>query len=576
MNTKDIEQLSGDGSTVAPVILRRLYLYLVSAAALVVLAAGITSLGGTILLFVFHDPSAEFSGSQLAIFTAMTVVGIPVWGAHFFFAQRFALRDPYERASALRRLYFYWACLVGSIAAMIALTGSLGSLLEPVLDGQPLNGLSASQLGWAAFVFAVIWAFHFYAASRDRAAAGEEGASSTLRRWYMYVALLVGLLTMLSGTASLLEQAWSEVVTPVRPDFTFLSNAAAQAVAGGLLWAVHARAIAIDHITDDRHSTLRALEGFIAVAVSIATALFGASQILYFVLARGLGVSNPGGAGSNVLAALGPPASQLLVFGVAWVLIRRRLARDAGTVEADRQAGIRRLYTNLASLISLASWAVGAGMLLWNLAEQLEAPIIGVKAHDWKDPVSLALTLMIVGVAVWAAYWRHAPWAADRQSLSRKLYVWAALLGSVLAVLGGGVGTINAMLQQVFSANPRLNDPANLDFGHYLAVIVVAAGVGIYHWRVLRGDAAARAARPAPAPAVKVGSPAVSAVAPQAVGDALGPHARRYTLVVTEATDDDVHQALASLPPQSSYRLTPIEASPAESERDGVTSPGPR
>ena len=96
-------------------ILRRLYLYLVSAAGLGLLAAGLALLGSTVLLFAFNDPSAQASRTQLAIYTAMTVVALPVWGAHFWFARRFAMRDAAERASAIRRMYLYWACLAASI-----------------------------------------------------------------------------------------------------------------------------------------------------------------------------------------------------------------------------------------------------------------------------------------------------------------------------------------------------------------------------------------------------------------------------------------------------------------------------
>lgn len=545
-------------------ILRRLYLYLVSAAALVLLAVGLTFLGGTILLFVFNDPTAESSRAQLAIYTAMTVVALPVWAVHFWFARRFAMRDPFERASALRRLYLYWACLVTALVATQTLGYALAQLLQPVLDGQQMNGLTAAQLGWATVVLVVIFAFHFWTATNDRAAVGEEGASATLRRWYMYIALLVGLLTMLFNAAYLLQLGWTKLVLGSVDRYTYLSFPAGLAVAGALLWGFHARAIAANHLSDDRHSTLRALEGFIAVATSIAIALGGASQILYYVLARILGVSNPGGAGTNVLADVATPGSLLLIFGVAWILTSRRLARDAGMQEADRQAGVRRLYTNLAALVSLVVWAIGAGGLLGTLAEQLEAPIIGVQAHDWRDPVSLWVTLLVVAAGVWVAHWRPAPWAADRQSLSRKLYVWAALLGSILAVLGGGVGMLNALLRQVFSANPRLNDASNLDFGHYLAVIVVAAGVGFYHWRVLRADAAARPPKPAAAPAPVTAAVAVASAAsptrPAApTAETLAPHARRYTLLVTDATEDDIHQALAELPPHASYKLTPTE-----------------
>lgn len=545
-------------------ILRRLYLYLVSAAALVLLAAGLAFLGGTILLFVFNDPSADSSRTALAGFTAMTVVALPVWGVHFWFARRFAKRDPYERASAIRRLYMYWACLVMSVAAMYTLSFGLDQALRPYLDNQTASWLSASQLGWATAVLAAIFAFHFKIASDDRNAVGEEGASATLRRWYMYIALIFGLLTMLAGASYLLQLAWTRLVTGSVPLYVYLASPAGMAIAGALLWGFHARAIAVSHLSEDRHSTLRALEGFLAVAVSIATALVGASLILYYLLARVLGVSNPGGAGDNVLAAAAGPGSLVLVYGVAWVLIQRRLARDARTQEAERQAGIRRLYINLVALVSLGAWAIGLGGLLWTLAEQVEAPLISVTAPDWKDPVSRFATLLVVGAVVWVAHWRPAPWAADRHSLPRKLYVWAALLGSVLAVLGSGVGMVNALLQQLFSASPTLSATSNLDFGRYLAVILVAGGVGFYHWRVLRADAAARPPKAAVSPSAAVATPAAAASAAASTGataaaDVVGPHSRRYTLVVTDATEDDVHQALADLPPQASYSLTRAE-----------------
>jgi hypothetical protein len=373
----------------------------------------------------------------------------------------------------------------------------------------------------------------------------------------MYVVLLVGLLLMLGGASSLLELAWLRGLHNSLGGQQ-MSTPAGVFIAGLLVWGFHALAIARNHIAEDRHSTLRALQGFIAVAISIGTALFAASQILYYALAKALGVDHPGGIGNDVLGALAGPGSQLVVYGVAWFLVRRRLARDARTQEGDRQAGLRRLYTNLVALVGLAAAAIGAGGLLWTLAEQIEAPLIGVQAIDWKDPVSLWLTLLVVGAAVWLAHWRPAPWAEDRQSLSRRLYVWAALLASVLAILGGGVGMLSALLQQLFSTQPKLNDVANLGFGHYLAVIVVAVALGAYHWKVLRADSAARPPKIAPAPAV-IGGTTPAPVASAHPSPLANSHSRRYMLAITDATEDDVHQALANLPPHASYKLTPAE-----------------
>ena len=567
-------------------ILRRLYLYLVSAAGLALLVAGVSLLGTTVLLFVFNDPSAQDSRTQLAGFTAMTLVALPVWGVHFWFARRFAMRDPHERASALRRLYFYWACLASAIGALIALVITAGDLVRPLIDscttitsnlpgqkgGIPFtttacppaqSWLATTQWGWVALVFIAIWAFHFWTARSDRAAVAEEGASATLRRWYMYVALLVGLLVMLAGASGLIEIAWLKARNSSLADGRFMGDSAGLLLAGLVVWGFHARTIAQSHAADDRHSTLRALEGFIVVAVSIVAALVGASQILYFGLAKALGVQHPGGVGDDIIAALAAPASAVVVYGVAWFLTRRRLAQDASLQEAERQAGIRRLYTNLVTLVSLGAWAIGAGGLLWNLAEQAEAPIIGVTPSDWKDPVSLWTTLLVVGLAVWLAHWRQAPWAADRQALPRRLYVWGALLASVLVILGGGVGMLAALLRQVFSAHPTLADNANLDFGHYLAVIIVAAGVALYHWRVLRADAAARPPKVAAEPAAAATATATVMTAVPVVVPAIkvaDPNTRRYVLSVTDATEDDVHQALANLPPQAAYKLTQADA----------------
>jgi uncharacterized protein DUF5671 len=550
-------------------ILRRLYLYVVSAASLALLVIGLVFLGDTALLFMFNDPSAAASRTALATFAAMTVVALPVWGVHIGFATRFARRDVAERASAIRRIYVYLACLLLSVGATVAIEFAAARVLAPAIDGAKLDGLGAAQAGWAAAVLLAFWALHFTMATRDRSVAGELDASVQLRRWYMYLALLIGLLTMLSGATNLIQVVWLDALGKMSANQT-LSTPVAQLLAGFILWAFHARVVATRYIEEDRKSTLRALEGFIVVTVSIVAALIGASQILYFLLARLLGVHNPGGVGDDVLVGLAVPGSMLLVYGVAWFLITRRLARDAGTEEGERQAGIRRLYTNLAALVSLAAFAGGAAGALAVGAQAIEAPIIGVPAPPgWQDPLSLTLTLMLVGASVWVAHWRPAPWLAERQALSRRLYLWAALLISVLAILGSGIALLYVVLQQLFSTQPKLADTSNLAFGMALAVLVVAGVFGIYHWRVMHADARARPPKPeaevATAPpsthvtvvpaAVETSAPAPAPPAPAEVT----PPGRRFILTVIDATDDDVHQALSGLPPQASYHLTPEE-----------------
>jgi len=63
-----------------------------------------------------------------------------------------------------------------------------------------------------------------------------------------------------------------------------------------------------------------------------------------------------------------------------------------------------------------------------------------------------------------------------------------------------------------------------------------------------------------------VATPAPAAIHIAETSDA---HARRYVLSVSDATEDDVHQALANLPPHASYKLTPAERAEGALPVDG-------
>ena len=147
---------------------QRVYVYLVSAAALVLLAIGLAVLGATILLFVFKDPRADSNRGILAISAAMSVIALPLWQIHFQFGQRLAKRDPYERRSAIRRVYLYFACLLFAVAALVLLPMSLYALLRPMFSTSTIDGEWAAQDGWLAALFVAISVFHFCVAARDR------------------------------------------------------------------------------------------------------------------------------------------------------------------------------------------------------------------------------------------------------------------------------------------------------------------------------------------------------------------------------------------------------------------------
>jgi hypothetical protein len=516
-------------------IQRRLYLYIVGAASLGMLVVGLANLGATTLdLLLRPGAIASTYRDAYAGFGAVTLVGLPVWAVHWGIAQRLARRHGDERASAIRRLYLYLAMAVLLVAAAIFVRRFLEDIIG-ALGSQPIEGASVLRATWESVLLLAFWVYHFRIAAADRAAVGETGASASLRRWYAYGLLLFGLAFLLFGARNLLQEIWVLIVQPA-PEATpggIIASALATMLTGLAVFGFHARWTSGGSIAaDDRRSTLRAVAGFLALAVSVGLTLVGASQLLYYVLARGLGVQHPGGVSTSLLVALAGPASSVLVFGLTWIWQRRQLARDAGQTEAARQAGVRHLYTHLVAFFAIAAMAIGAAGLLWTLSDQVLNQLLGRPTPEWRDHASLFITLALVGTPMWLTHWRAAPDLTERYSLSRRLYLYAALLGSVLAILGSAATLVYRLLGVVLATTGADSGAAVVDIGRAASVVVVAAALGLYHWRIVRADAAARPAAPAPPPA-----------------------AEQFSLQIRGASEAEIRRALDGLPDGATWSV---------------------
>jgi hypothetical protein len=222
--------------------------------------------------------------------------------------------------------------------------------------------------------------------------------------------------------------------------------------------------------------------------VAVAATLVAASQVLYYVVARLLGVEQPGGAESNVLQAAAGPGSVALVYGAAWAYQRVAIREQARAfAEAPRQAGVRRLYTYLVALAGLSVLVVGVAGLLWTLADAVVAG-----ARDWREQVALFGTLAIVGLPVWVVHWHAAVDSSEAHSLARRLYLYVSLIGAVLALIASAAAALYRLINVALGAS--FDTSVILDLTHALAVAAVASIVAGYHWRIIRADSARGAA----------------------------------------------------------------------------------
>ncbi|HEY3062610.1 MAG TPA: DUF5671 domain-containing protein, partial [Chloroflexota bacterium] len=156
--------------------IRRIYLYLLAFAGLVMLVLGAANLGRVIvevLLATARVAGASYFREEVSRWGAAALIGLPVWLVHWWWAQRLAERSTDERSSVLRRLYVYAVLAIG----LIAIASSAHDALTEVLNGEWRDALSALPvLG----VGLVVWVFTWRVARADRAAVGEDGGSATL------------------------------------------------------------------------------------------------------------------------------------------------------------------------------------------------------------------------------------------------------------------------------------------------------------------------------------------------------------------------------------------------------------
>jgi hypothetical protein len=525
--------------------IRRIYAYLLAFAGLGMFAFAGANLSQLVIDLLLGAPSvrdAAYVRETVSINTAAALVGLPVWLLHWRWTERWARDNPHERASTLRRLYLYLVLA----AALVVLAYASHEFLSEVVSAltRALGADADDALGELPFIViaALVWVGHWRIASRDRRLAGEEGGSATLRRWYVYGAAFLGFVTLLGGASALLEALWRTVTSPAGQ--FGVAEPVAGVVVGLSVWLTHWRVlparIGEDAERDDGVSVLRSVYLFLALSVAVVGALYGLSQLLYYTVARVLGVADPGGVGGNLLQAAAGPASVAIVYGVAWAYQRQALRRQAERFdEAPRQAGVRRLYTYIVALIGLATLAVGVAGLLWTAGDLLVNSSVALSGDGWRGNVALFATLAAVGLPVWLLHWQPLPDSdADVGSMARRLYVYLALIGAMLSL----VGSAAAALYRVISLLLGESSTASVltDLTRALAVAIVAGAVAAYHWRILRADAVRLAAAPVQA------APSTRA-AEAALAEAQLAAEAQLTVRIRAATPDALERAIAAL-----------------------------
>ena len=476
--------------------IRRWYVYLISAISLQAVTWALISLLRNLLISRLNSPR-----QSIAFSTAVILTGLPFFVVHWLWAQRLASRATGERAATIRCLYLF-GMMAGFLAPFITNAFDLlGTLLQAESTAsRRAHGLTSGDAVLyhllALLILAVLWFYQQRIANADSEAVPETAHAAVVRRLYVLGFSAAGLTLTTMGIINLLRlimmQYGSNVIvsnvigrTSPGPDFT---SEITRLLIGVPLWLIFwrwAQRLFDSRDRREQESALRKVYLYGAVFIGSLGSVTSATGILAGLFRRALGVASEGE--GDIRTSL----SAIIALGILWAYHAFILRDDTtGAQEAPRQAAVRRLYFYLVAAVGLSALLVG---LIGDISVIIRSFEVGF-GSPLRTEVSWFTAAIIAGLPVWLLPWRQEQnlaletspeGASARSSMVRKIYLYLFVFAATVTVLSGTMSIVYQLLNWLLiSSAPSLGD-----LGTWIASILIAVGVWLYHGFALRGDA---------------------------------------------------------------------------------------
>jgi hypothetical protein len=504
---------------------RRAYVYLLAGISLAVLLVGLTLLLGALFSWLglgsdlYAYGSDEGRRQQLTTGAALVAVGLPVWLIHWWLAQR-SVRPgradaEIERSGALRGLYVaaVLAILLGAAAAQA--TDLLRSTIQAMGgDGSSAYDYAAGALA-GLLVAGAAFLYHLVVRLADWRHGPIRGAGAWLPRLYLYGAVGVSLVVLLTLGADLVGLGLRVIIGPAEPDYAApgvswwvypMASSLSGALVSAAIWLGHwwyaGRLVAepSDRVDAERPARLR-LAYFAGIELVLAGgALIALTAAAAALLEQAMGLGTTFGADPLALTFL-TPLSAAVLFAVAWWIHRGWFSTDTaavGRTDPQRPATAERLDAYGHALLGLAFAGTSSA---WIIGIAIEG-ILGSRPAFGGDELlrqqlAVALPAFVLGVAVWGWAWPRAQarWRANRSLEAESAVRRAALLAVLGASVVSAIGGFGFLFYRVFGSlfGVSLSSDVASDLSRPIGVIVVSAIAGVTHGLAIRRDQALRA-----------------------------------------------------------------------------------
>jgi hypothetical protein len=421
---------------------------------------------------------------QIALGLALTLVAVPVWLLLWRSVLANLHRDPSERASSGWGLYLVAATTASLIVALVSVVrlGTMLLQLEP-FDPGPIA---------AALVALPVWAAHVWLERRPTLS-----PTSRLPALGVLTGSTVGLVSLAIGVGNVVDHALGAIYG-LLPGATMVTGDTAPLLVGLVVVVIAAPVWSWYWLHRGVSATRDTLWHAYVLLVAVFGGLVAAVTATGMVLGTSLQwlIGEPSAARAVAHFVRVPEVVAAGLVGSAiWGYHRRVLDGAAAGLRTEPE----RIYNYLASGVGLVTGVAGATVAI---AGVIEATVPGVLAAgtSWRDSLALALTLLVVGLPVWWAFWHRVQHLVttgvegERSSPSRRVYLFL-LFGAT-----GLTAVVSLAVILFVSFRDLLDGSLAVTVLHELRIaiglVLAAGGLSAYHWRVHREDREHAAAVP--------------------------------------------------------------------------------
>jgi hypothetical protein len=472
------------------VTVRRWYVFVVCAVSLNAVTWASIALLRNLFIRVGEAPL-----SAIAFQIAVILIGLPLFLAHWLWAQRLAGQDLGERESAVRRLYLY-GTLAGFLGPFIANAFDFLANLLGLAFGRTSNEFFPQTDGLlyhlvAMVLLTVLWFYYQRIVTAEASIAPERGNAATVRRLYIFGFSATGAALVTLAIIHLLREIMFLVADRsgiTKLNMVTITDEVARLMVGMPLWLAFwgwARRLFEQANEEEQESALRKFYLYVVVFIAVFGTVSNATLILAGIFRRLLSLPSTGD--------LRIPLPIVIGLAVLWAYHAFVLREDAArAVEIPRQAGIRRLYLYLMAAVGLAAFLVG---LSGDISVLMRAFSQAVFGEALKEQLAWFTAALLAGLPVWLLPWRQVQGRAvdptpvgaeERRSIVRKIYLYFYLLVATMSVLSNAVYILSRLVSLLLGVRSEGSLLGVL--GQALAFLLIGIGVWFYHGSALRAD----------------------------------------------------------------------------------------